>query len=50
MKKYAVIVTLKADHGNLEVEHFLRVAKLFGHKIRKGLEKENDNVRSVSKH
>ena len=50
MKRHSVIVALKPDHGDLEITHFLRDARLFVHKIRKELEKENDNVRSVSKH
>ena len=49
MKRHVVIGTLKADHGDLKVACFLRVARLFVHKIRKELEKENDNVMSVSK-
>ena len=50
MKRHAVIVALKADHGDLEIEHFLRVARSFVHKICKELEKENDNGMSISKH
>ena len=50
MKRPAVIVTLKADHGDLEIECFLRIARLFFHKIHKELEKENDTVMCVSKH
>ena len=49
MKMHALIVALKADHGDLEVVCFLRVARSFVHKIREELEKENDNVMSVSK-
>ena len=49
MKRHAVIVALKADHGDLEIVRFLRIARSFAHKIRKELEKENDNVKSVSK-
>ena len=49
MKKHAVIVSLKADHGYFEIAYFLRVAISFVHKIRKELEKENDNVTFVSK-
>ena len=49
MKRLAVIVAFKADHGYLEIAHFLRVARSFVHKIRKELEKENDNIMSVSK-
>ena len=50
IKGHAVIVVLKAVHGDLEIAYFLRVARSFVHKIRKELEKENDNVMSVSKH
>ena len=49
IKRDAVIMTLKADHGDLEIARFLRVARSFVHKIRKELEKENDNVMSASK-
>ena len=49
MKRYAVIVALKADHGNLETVRLLRVVRSFVHKICKELEKENDNVMSISK-
>ena len=49
MKRHAVIVTLKADHGDLDIACFLRVVITFVHKISKELEKENDNVMSVSK-
>ena len=50
IKRHAVIVALKANHGDLEIAHFLRVARSFVHKIHKELEKENNNVMSVSKH
>ena len=49
MKRHAVIMALKVDHGDLEIAYFLRITRLFIHKIRKELEKENDNVMSVSK-
>ena len=49
MKRRAVIVALKADHGDLEIARFLRGARSFVLKIRKELEKENDNVMPVSK-
>ena len=44
MKWQILIVTLKADHGDLEI------ASSLVHQIRKELEKENDNIMSVSKH
>ena len=50
MKRHVVIVALKADHGDLEIACFLRVARSFVHKIHKELGKENENVMSVSKH
>ena len=50
MKRPAVIVALKADHGDLEIACFLKVTRLFVHKICKELEKENDNITSLSKH
>ena len=51
IKRHSVIVALKADHGDLEITRFLRVARLFVHKLRKELKKkENDNLMSVSKH
>ena len=46
MKSQAVIA---ADHGDLEIARFLRVAISFVHQILKELEKENNNVMSVSK-
>ena len=49
MKRHVVIVSLKVDHGDLEIARYLRVARLFDHKIRKELKKENDIVISVSK-
>ena len=39
MKRYAVIVALKAGHGDLKIAHFLRVTRSFVYKIRKELEK-----------
>ena len=48
MKRYAVIVALKADHEDLEIACFLRVVRSFVHKICKELEKENNM--SVSKY
>ena len=47
MKRHAVMVALKSDHGDLEIVHFLKVARLFDHKIRKKLEKENENVKNI---
>ena len=49
MKRYSEIVALKADHGDLEIAHFLKVARSFVRRIREELEKENDNLMSVSK-
>ena len=49
MKRQAIIVALKANRGDLEIAHFLRVARFFVHEIRKDLEKENDDIMSVSK-
>ena len=49
MKRNAVIVALKADHRDLGIAFHLRAARSFIHKIRKELEKENDNVMSLSK-
>ena len=48
-ERHVVIVALKADHGDSEIACFLRVARLFVHKIHKELEKENDNVMSLWK-
>ena len=39
MKRHDMIVTLKADQGNLKIARFNRVARSFVHKIRKELEK-----------
>ena len=41
MKRHSEIVALKADHGDLEIAHFLKVTRSFVHKICKELEKEN---------
>ena len=49
MKRHALIVVLKAHHGDLEIVRCLRVAISFVHKIRKELEKEIDNVTFISK-
>ena len=49
MKRQVVIVSLKVDHGDLEIARFLRVARSFVYKIRKEWEKEKENVISVSK-
>ena len=46
MKRHVVVMALKADHRDLEIAHFLRVV----HKKHKELEKENENVMSISKH
>ena len=50
IKMQAVIVALKADHGDLETELFLRVGRSFVQKISNEFEKENDNVMSVLRH
>ena len=42
MRRHAVIVSLKADHGDFDIVRFLRVARSFVHKVRKELEKENN--------
>ena len=44
MKRQAMIVAFEADHGDLEIARFLRVARSFVHKIHKELEKEKLNV------
>ena len=51
MKRQVVIVSLKVDHGDLEIARFLRVARSFVYKICKEWEKEKEkeNVISVSK-
>ena len=49
MKRHAVIVVLNADHGDLEIVRFLRVARSFVHKMHKELEKENGDLMSESK-
>ena len=43
MRRHAVIVALKVDHGDLEIEHFLRIAKSFIHMKKKKM------IMSVSK-
>ncbi|XP_036370217.1 uncharacterized protein LOC118768217 [Octopus sinensis] len=49
MKRHAVIVALIANHGDLEISRFLKVARSFVHKIRCELEKEDGNASPVSK-
>ena len=49
MKRHPEVVELKADHGDLEIARILRVVRSFVDKIRKKLERENDNAMSVSK-
>ena len=39
-KRHAVIVALKGDHGDLEIAHFLKVARSFVHKLHKEFKKE----------
>ena len=50
MKRHIVIVILRADYEDLEITCFLRVARSFVHKICKDIEKENDDVMSLSKY
>lgn len=38
IKRYTVIVTLKVEHNDLEIAHFLKVARLFIVIVRKELE------------
>ena len=47
IKRNALFVAF--NHEDLEIPCFLRATRLFGHKICKELEKENDNVISVLK-
>lgn len=47
MKRYAVIVALKTDHGDLQIARFFRVAKLFAHKIRRVRKQKKKKQRSV---
>ena len=49
MKRHAVIVALKAEHSDLEISRFLKVARSFVYKVRKELEAKNGNVSPVSK-
>ena len=44
MKRHALIVKIKADHGDLEIVCFLRVTRSFVHKIRKELKKKKKMI------
>ena len=48
MKMHSVIVSIAAQHSDLEISLFLKVARSFVHKVRKELEEEND-VATTSK-
>ena len=48
MKRHAVTVAIHANHSDLEIFQFLKVARSFGHKVRWELEASvDDNVESV---
>lgn len=49
MKKHAVIVAIYANHSDLEISQFLKVARSFVHKVRRELEAPDDDVENVAK-
>jgi len=49
IKRHAVIVTIHANHSDLEISQFLEVARLFVHKICRELEASDGNVENVAK-
>ena len=48
-KRYAVIVSIKAKHSNLEIARFLKVARSFVCKVRKELNENNGDELATSK-
>ncbi|KYQ51498.1 hypothetical protein ALC60_09371 [Trachymyrmex zeteki] len=49
MKRHAVIIAIHANHSDLEISQFLKVARSFVHKVRRELEASDDNVKSIAK-
>lgn len=49
MKRHAVIVALHAQHSDVEIARFLKVARSFVHKVRKELEASAGQVSPVAK-
>lgn len=49
MKRHAVIVAIHAEHSDVEIARFLKVARSFVNKVRKELEASGGDVLSVAK-
>jgi len=49
MKRHAVIVAIHANHSDLKISRFLKVARFFVNKVRRELEVSDGNVESVAK-
>jgi len=49
MKKHAVIFAIHANHSDLEISRFLKVAQSFVNKVRRELEASDGNMESVAK-
>ncbi|XP_014473452.1 PREDICTED: uncharacterized protein LOC106743775 [Dinoponera quadriceps] len=49
MKRHAVIVAIHANHSDLEISLFLKVARSFVIKVRRELEASDGNVESIAK-
>ncbi|XP_014484223.1 PREDICTED: uncharacterized protein LOC106749367 [Dinoponera quadriceps] len=49
MKRHAVIIIIHANHSDLEISRFLKVARSFVNKVRRELEASDGNVASVAK-
>ncbi|KPU74657.1 uncharacterized protein Dana_GF26712 [Drosophila ananassae] len=49
MKRHAVIVALHAEHSDLEISTFLKVARSFVYKVRQELQSSGGNVKSTGK-
>ena len=49
MKRHAEIVSIKAEHSDLEIARFLKVARSFVYKVRKELEEKNGDELVASK-
>ena len=48
MKRHAVIVTIHANHSDLEISEFFKFAR-FVHKVRQELKASDGNVESIAK-
>ena len=49
MKRHAVIVSIKAEHSDLKIPRFLKIARSFVCKVRKELKENNGDELAMSK-